>query len=254
LKAIVIIPARYASTRFQGKPLALLQGKPMIQWTYESAQKATTIDAVMVATDDGRIFTAVKGFGGHAVMTSPDHCSGTDRLAEAARNMDCDIVVNVQGDEPLIRPEQIDQLVEGLRDDPKADMATLMTKIRDREELVSPHVVKVVTDQDGFALYFSRSPLPYLREEWHDLTSIKNNHIQDTCFFKHIGIYGYRRPFLLTFSSLQPTPLEKSEELEQLRALEHGYRIKVMVTEYDSQHVDTEEDLKKVEEILRKER
>jgi len=254
LKAIVIIPARYASTRFQGKPLALLQGKRMIQWTYESAQKATTIDTVMVATDDERIFTVVKGFGGQAVMTSPTHRSGTDRLAEAARNVDCDIIVNVQGDEPLIRPEQIDQLVEGLRDDPKADMATLMTKIRDREELVSPHVVKVVTDQDGFALYFSRSPLPYLREEWHDFTSIKNNHIQDTCFFKHIGIYGYRRPFLLTFSSLQPTPLEKREELEQLRALEYGYRIKVMVTEYDSQHVDTEEDLKKVEEILKKER
>jgi 3-deoxy-manno-octulosonate cytidylyltransferase (CMP-KDO synthetase) len=226
----------------------------MIQWTYESAQKATTIDTVMVATDDERIFTVVKGFGGQAVMTSPTHRSGTDRLAEAARNVDCDIIVNVQGDEPLIRPEQIDQLVEGLRDDPKADMATLMTKIRDREELVSPHVVKVVTDQDGFALYFSRSPLPYLREEWHDFTSIKNNHIQDTCFFKHIGIYGYRRPFLLTFSSLQPTPLEKREELEQLRALEYGYRIKVMVTEYDSQHVDTEEDLKKVEEILKKER
>jgi len=253
LKAIVIIPARYASTRFQGKPLALLQGKPMIQWTYESAQKARTIDAVMVATDDGRIFAAVKGFGGRAVMTSPDHRSGTDRLAEAVRNMDCDIVVNVQGDEPLIRPEQIDQLVEGLRDDPKADMATLMTRIRNREELASPHVVKVVTDQDGFALYFSRSPLPYLREEWHDLTSIKNN-IQDKHFFKHIGIYGYRRSFLLTFSSLQPTPLEKREELEQLRALEHGYRIKVMVTEYDSQHVDTEEDLRKVEEILKKER
>ena len=178
MKAIVIIPARYASTRFQGKPLALLQGKPMIQWTYESAQKATTIDAVMVATDDGRIFTAVKGFGGRAVMTSPDHRSGTDRLAEAVRNMDCDIVVNVQGDEPLIRPEQIDQIVAGLRDDPKADMATLLTRIRNKEELASPHVVKVVTDQDGFALYFSRSPLPYLREEWHDLTSIKNN-IQD---------------------------------------------------------------------------
>ncbi|MCX5885649.1 MAG: 3-deoxy-manno-octulosonate cytidylyltransferase, partial [Proteobacteria bacterium] len=187
LRAIVIIPARYASTRFQGKPLALLLGKPMIQWTYESATQATTVDEVMVATDDERIFKVVKGFGGSVVMTSPDHRSGTDRLAEAVRNMDCDIVVNCQGDEPLLRAEQIDQVVTGLRDDPRAEMATLKTQIKNREELISPHVVKVVTDQDGFALYFSRSPLPYLREEWHDLTSIKNNHIQDTCFFKHIG-------------------------------------------------------------------
>jgi len=226
----------------------------MIQWTYESAKKATTIETVMVATDDERILNVVKGFGGHAIMTSPTHLSGTDRLAEAVRNVDCEIVVNVQGDEPLIRPAQIDQLVTGLQGDSRADMATLMTTIRDREELVSPHVVKVVTNREGFALYFSRSPLPFLREEWNDLNSIRDDHIPDKGFFKHIGIYGYRKPFLLTFSSLQPTPLELREELEQLRALENGYRIKVMVTEYDSQHVDTEEDLKKVEELLRIER
>jgi 3-deoxy-manno-octulosonate cytidylyltransferase (CMP-KDO synthetase) len=225
----------------------------MIQWIYESAQRATTIEEVMVATDDERIFTVVNGFGGHAVMTSPTHPSGTDRLAEVARNVECEMVVNVQGDEPLIRPEQIDQLVTGLRDDPRADMATLMTKIRDREELISPHVVKVVTDQEGFALYFSRSPLPFLRKGWKDLTSITRDHGMDEGFFKHIGIYGYRRPFLLTLSSLHPTPLEEKEELEQLRALEHGYRIKVMVTEYESQHVDTQGDLNRVEEMLRDE-
>lgn len=252
MKAIVIIPARYASTRFQGKPLAPLLGKPMIQWTYESAQKATTIDQTMVATDDERICTAVRRFGGNAVMTSPDHPSGTDRLAEVARNLDCEIVVNVQGDEPLIRPEQIDQLVTGLRDDSRAEMATLKTVIRKGGELLSPHVVKVVTDNEGFALYFSRSPLPYLKDSWKDAGSITGDHLGGGVFFKHIGIYGYRRPFLLTLSSLSPTPLEKAEGLEQLRALEHGYRIKVMTTNYDCQGVDTEEDLNKVEELLRK--
>jgi 3-deoxy-manno-octulosonate cytidylyltransferase (CMP-KDO synthetase) len=223
----------------------------MIQWTYESAKKAITIEEVMVATDDERIASVVKGFGGHAVMTSPTHPSGTDRLAEAARNVDCEIVVNVQGDEPLIRPEQIDQLVTGLERDTRADMATLMTKIRNRDELFSPHVVKVVTDKEGFALYFSRSPIPFLREEWKNLNAINDDHISDKGFFKHIGIYGYRKPLLLTLSSLQPTPLETREELEQLRALENGYRIKVMVSEYDSQHVDTKEDLIRIEQLLK---
>lgn len=251
MKAIAIIPARYASTRFEGKLLAPLLEKPMIQWTYESAQKATTINEVIVATDDERIFTVVNGFGGQVVMTSPHHICGTDRVAEVARNLDCEIVVNCQGDEPLIRPEHIDQLVMGLKDDPRTEMATLKTKIRDREELICPHVVKVVTDQEGFALYFSRSPLPFIKKAWKDLTSITDDHVMDGGLFKHIGIYGYRRPFLLTLSSLHPTPLEKREELEQLRALEYGYRIKVMITEYDSWRVDTHEDLTKVEEMLR---
>jgi 3-deoxy-manno-octulosonate cytidylyltransferase (CMP-KDO synthetase) len=226
----------------------------MIQWTYESATKATTVDEVMVATDDERIFKVVKGFGGSAVMTSPDHTCGTERAAEVASNLDYEIVVNCQGDEPLLRAEQIDQVVTGLRDDPRAEMATLKTQIKNREELISPHVVKVVTDQDGFALYFSRSPLPFLKKEWKDLTSITYDDARDGSLCKHIGIYGYRRSFLITFSSLQPTPLEKREELEQLRALEHGYRIKVMMTEYDSYKVDTPEDLNRVEQMLRKER
>lgn len=249
LQAIVIIPARYTSTRFPGKPLALLSGKPMIQWTYEAARKAKTIEEVIVATDDERIACVVRDFGGKVVMTSTTHLSGTDRLAEAVKNLECEIVVNVQGDEPLIRGEHIDQLVKGLENDFRADMATLVTKVKNREELISPHVVKVVTTQEGFALYFSRSPIPFSRKEWKDLNSIKEERFSGI-FFKHIGIYSYRKPFLLTFSSLKPTPLEVREELEQLRALEHGFRIKVIFSEYDSQHVDTKEDLIRVEQLL----
>ena len=250
MKAIVIIPARYASTRFQGKPLAPLLGKPMIQWTYESAQKATTIDQTMVATDDERICTAVRRFGGNAVMTSPDHPSGTDRLAEVARNLDCEIVVNVQGDEPLIRPEMIDDVIAVL-DDKRASLGTLVKRIDNPDEITDPNVVKVVFDPEMFALYFSRAPMPFHRDDWK-IRDCRFQIAESSLFevYKHIGIYSYRREALIAFSGMRPTRLEQTEKLEQLRALEHGMKIKVRETFFETYGVDTPEDLERVEKWL----
>ncbi|MBI3754552.1 MAG: 3-deoxy-manno-octulosonate cytidylyltransferase, partial [Deltaproteobacteria bacterium] len=236
MNVVAIIPARYGSTRLVGKALLDIAGKPMIQWVYERAGKARLVHDVVAATDDKRIFDAVKGFGGKAVMTSASHKSGTDRLAEAATNIKCDVVVNVQGDEPLIEPGMIDEAVKPLVDDSEVDMATLKTKILDAEELNNPNIVKVVTDKNGSALYFSRYPIPYVREQGQE----KNIH------YKHIGLYVYRKDFLLKFAGLKPTPLEEAEKLEQLRALENGYKIKVVETKYNSIGVDTKEDLERV--------
>ena len=231
MKTSIIIPARYASTRFPGKPLALIQGRPMIQWVHEKAQGARLAGEVWVATDDDRIAEAVKKFGGKVRMTSPDHPSGTDRVAEVARDLASDIIVNLQGDEPAIDSEQIDLVIRALADDPIAHMATLAAPIESEEEKNNPNVVKVVFDNQGNALYFSRYPIPFQRDP-------KSSEER----YKHIGLYAYRRDFLQTFSSLPPTPLEKSECLEQLRALENGYRIKVAVTRYRGAGVDTPED------------
>ncbi|WP_408955151.1 3-deoxy-manno-octulosonate cytidylyltransferase [Natroniella sp. ANB-PHB2] len=233
-----IIPARYASTRLPGKPLKEIAGQPMIEHVYRQAIAADSLDQVIVATDDQRIYQAVEDFGGQVEMTSKQHQTGTDRLAEVAQNLDTGIIVNVQGDEPLLNPKMIDQAVEPLLDDSTIQMGTLKHKITEQEEIESPHIVKVITDQDGFALYFSRAAIPYPRQA----TGLN--------YYKHIGLYVYRRDFLLNYTEMKQTPLEKEESLEQLRVLENGYRIKVVETEYQAIGVDTPEDLERVRRAI----
>jgi 3-deoxy-manno-octulosonate cytidylyltransferase (CMP-KDO synthetase) len=235
MKVIGVIPARYHSTRLPGKPLADINGKPMIQHVYENTARSSTLDEVIVATDDKRVVEAVKNFGGKARMTSRDHSTGTDRIAEVAAEYDVGIVVNVQGDEPFINPGMIDEIVAPLQEDEDIPMSTLKHEITDKEDLNNPNVVKVVTDIAGFALYFSRSLVPYPRYE------------RDHRGYEHIGIYAYRKDFLIHFSGLSPTRLERTEALEQLRALENGYRIKVILTrqDYIPLSVDTPRDLEK---------
>ncbi len=244
--AVAIIPARFNSTRFPGKPLAELRGKIIIQHVYEHVSEAKLINSVLVATDDRRIFDAVTAFGGKALMTSNEHASGSDRIAEAAENIDCDFVVNVQGDEPFIRAEMIDDVVDLLYNDNEAAISTLAKRITSLHEVVSPNVVKVVIDDKGFAMYFSRSPIPYCREDWKGLSDIAFNE-NSVKIFKHIGIYGYRKQSLLDFMKIPRNRLENIEKLEQLRALSAGVKIKVKETEYDTFGIDTEEDLKRAE-------
>ena len=240
MKILCVIPARYASTRLPGKPLADIAGKPMIRHVYERACQAQRPDMVLVATDNEKVYAAVTAFGGQALMTSADHPTGTDRLAEVARAyQDYDIIINVQGDEPLIAPEVIDRLAAVFDEEPGLTMATLATVMAE-EEYNQPGAVKVVTDLQGYALYFSRSRIPFPRVK-----------VDEMPVYKHIGIYAYRRDFLLTYAALAPTPLERTESLEQLRALEHGYRIKVLITDFQSIGVDTPEDLDKVNKIFK---
>lgn len=241
MKVLCVIPARYASTRLPGKPLSMIAGKPMIQHVYERACQAQLPDEVVVATDNELVEQAVIGFGGKAVMTSPDHPSGTDRLAEVAlKYPDVDIIVNVQGDEPMIPPEIIDRLAEAFEGDAELNMAT-MKVVMDEEDYDNPAAVKVVTDQRGYALYFSRSLMPYPR-----------NKPEGYKVFKHVGIYAYRRNFLLKYAALTPTPLERAESLEQLRALENGYKIKVLESDFQGIGVDTPEDLAAVNVLFEK--
>jgi 3-deoxy-manno-octulosonate cytidylyltransferase (CMP-KDO synthetase) len=240
-RVVVIIPARYESTRLPGKPLADLHGQPMIQHVYQRARRAHAIDRVLVATDDERIRAAVAGFGGEVVMTGRAHRSGTDRIAEVASGLDADVVVNVQGDLPLLDPALVEAAVAPLRADAGLPMATIKTAIHSRDELENPNVVKVVTDRDGYALYFSRSPLPHHRDGAAPGAALGH---------KHIGLYAYRREFLLTFAQLAPTPLERAEQLEQLRALEHGFRIKVAEVGAASIEVDTPADLERARAAL----
>lgn len=211
----------------------------MIWYVYNQAKKSRYLEELLVATDDQRILEAVESFGGKAVITSKEHRTGTDRLAEVARKLDGELIVNIQGDEPLIQPEMIDQAIEPLLKDKNLVMSTLKKRIESSEELNSPHVVKVVTNLQNKALYFSRSLLPYFREK------------TEYPVYKHIGLYVYRRDFLLAFSQMELTPLERTESLEQLRVLEHGYPIYVAETRYSSQGVDTPEDLAKVAELIR---
>ncbi|MBW3624162.1 MAG: 3-deoxy-manno-octulosonate cytidylyltransferase [Armatimonadetes bacterium] len=231
MKTVALIPARYASTRFPGKPLLDLLGKPMIQWVYERASAAPGIDEVIVATDDERIAAAVRGFRGRVEMTSPEHPTGTDRLAEVAAQLDAEIVVNVQGDEPTLNPACITQAVAPLLEDSALPMSTLRA-VLPPEDLPNPNVVKVVVDRNDRALYFSRASIPYLRAGG-----------DPTLAFKHIGLYAYRREFLLQYARLEPTPLERSETLEQLRALEHGYAIAAPLTDWNPISIDTPEDV-----------
>jgi 3-deoxy-manno-octulosonate cytidylyltransferase (CMP-KDO synthetase) len=239
-RVVAIIPARYESSRFPGKPLATIAGKPMIQHVYERTACVDTVDRVLVATDDERISEAVRSFGGEAVMTGRHHESGTDRIAEVATLLDAPVVVNVQGDIPFLDPEMLAAGVKPLLDDADLPMATIKTVIRSRDELENPNVVKVVTDRAGHALYFSRYPIPY----WRD------GNAPERTTFRHIGLYAYRRDFLLHFASLAPSPLERAEKLEQLRALEWGFRIKVAEVREASIEVDTPEDLERARDLV----
>ena len=247
MDAVGLIPARYGSTRFPGKALAPLNGASLVQRVYEQARKAKRLDEVIIATDDERIMAAVTTFGGKAVMTSSTHRSGTDRLAEVARKLDAQVVVNIQGDEPLMRPEQIDQVVEFALAHRAVPITTLRTRLTRPEDAADPNVVKVVVDKDGYALYFSRSPIPFIRQQTQD------SRLKTHVYWKHLGIYGYQRHFLLQFPHLTPTPLEQLEQLEQLRALEHGHQIQVLETPHDTIGVDTPEDLARVERLLARE-
>lgn len=234
-----VIPARFASTRFPGKALATLAGKVIIQHVYERASRAQSITQLVIATDDPRIRDAAESFGAVVHMTRPDHPSGTDRVAEVATSDPAEIIVNVQGDEPMIEPGAIDTAVLALLDDPFCPMATLKKRIEDPAELTNPNVVKVVTGHTGRALYFSRSTIP-------------SGAGGDVACFKHIGLYVYRREFLLGYSRMAVGPLERAERLEQLRALENGHAIRVAETSYESLGVDTPEDLKRIGELYRR--
>lgn len=247
MKIIGIIPSRYASQRLPAKALVDIQGKPMVQHVYERAKMSRMLNDVIVATDDERIETAVKKFGGNAVMTPKDIRSGSDRIAYAARSLDADIVVNIQGDEPLINPKVIDETVQLLVDDLSAVVGTAVKKIQSIEELLTPSVVKVVLDKNCYALYFTRSLIPFVRDSAEVTDWLKH-----ATFYKHLGIYVYRSSFLQSYAGLSPTLLEQAEKLEQLRILEHGYRIKAAVTEFDSTPVDTQEDLEKVRKLIKR--
>ncbi|HUR34659.1 MAG TPA: 3-deoxy-manno-octulosonate cytidylyltransferase [Vicinamibacterales bacterium] len=239
LEVVAVIPARFASTRFPGKPLADIDGRPMIEHVYRRASASAVVSRVIVATDDLRIATRVAGFGGNVRLTRPDHLTGTDRLAEVASTLDCDVVVNVQGDEPLLDPRAISELVAPFAD-PSLSMSTLYRRITDPSELSNPNIVKMVTDRSGFAMYFSRAAIPFTRDPRGGYPPL----------YRHVGVYAYRRTALMVLASLEPTPLERAESLEQLRALEHGIRIKAVETSYDSIGVDTPEDLEQVRRLL----
>ncbi len=245
MKIIGIIPSRYASTRLPAKPLVDICGKPMVQRVYEQAKKSVLLTDVVIATDDKRIESAVKTFGGNVQMTPVDIQSGSDRIALIAKNYQADIVVNIQGDEPMIDPKLIDQTIQLLIDDATAVVGTAVKKTTTHQDVFNPNIVKVVLDNNNYALYFSRSPIPYVRDAKKD-----HEWFGGTQFYKHFGIYVYRADFLQHYTTLKQTPLEIAEKLEQLRILENGYKIKCAVTEYESLPVDTPEDLQKIIELI----
>ncbi len=247
MDVIGIIPARYASTRFEGKVLADLGGKPVIQHVYERAKQAKLLDDLIVACDDMRVKNTVLSFGGKAILTSTGQPTGTDRLTEAVNPLDVKIIINIQGDEPFVHSTMIDSLVLELQNNPKLGMATIIKKIEDEKELNDPNVVKVIVDKDGYALYFSRSPIPFVRDRTPEKPLIETH-----TFYKHIGMYGYTKDFLFTFKNLPKSKLEDAEKLEQLRALEHGYRIKTIITKFNTIGIDTREDLEKARTLLDK--
>lgn len=246
-RIVAVIPARYASQRLPAKPLAEIAGKPMVQHVVEKSARATLVDEVIVATDDERIASAVRAFGGTVVMTPVECRSGTDRIAHAAKSLrDASMIVNVQGDEPLIDPAMIDQAIRPLVDDPSIPVGTLVRRIESKDDLTNPGIVKVVLDGNGRCLYFSRSMIPFGRdigpETW----------LRHHTYYKHIGLYVFRRDFLLRYAELPQTPLELMEKLEQLRILEHGFTINAVVTTFDSIPVDTAEDLQRVRALIGK--
>ena len=238
-KTAIIIPARYGSSRLEGKPLIEVNGKPIIQWVYEKAQQAKLADMIIVATDDERIFNAVKAFGGGVEMTSVNHKCGSDRIREVAeRHPEISYIVNLQGDEPLIKPESIDSVARNVQEDDNADISTLIRVLTDEEEINNPNLVKCVIDNNGYALYFSRSKIPFERNDG------------SATFYGQLGIYGYKREALMQMTSLEQTPLERTESLEQLRALENGMKIKTSVVDFVPVGIDTLEDLEKFKEII----
>jgi len=245
VEVAALIPARYGSTRFPGKPLALLRGKPMIQHVYERTRLARGLSLVLVATDDERIAQTVRAFGGEVVMTRADHPTGTDRLAEVAQGLSAEVIVNVQGDLPFFPPAMVEDAVSALTHIEAAVMSTVKTPIRDLAEWHNPNVVKVVTDREGIALYFSRSPIPFRRDRQG-----QSEGQHQILGYRHIGLYVYRREFLLQFTRLPRTALEQAEQLEQLRALEWSYKIAVSETERPTVEVDTPEDLQRAEETM----
>jgi 3-deoxy-manno-octulosonate cytidylyltransferase (CMP-KDO synthetase) len=233
-----VIPARYASVRFPGKALSLIAGKPMLQHVWERASQSRYLTKLLIATDDERILRAAQNFGARVLMTRSNHASGTDRAAEVASSHPAEVVVNIQGDEPLIEPDAIDAAALAVLGDNEVSMGTLMRRIEDPADITNPNVVKVVTDLTGNAVYFSRSTIPYIRGN------------DDIPYFKHIGLYVYRREFLLGYSDLPVGPLERAERLEQLRAVENGFKIRVVETDYDSIGVDTPDDLERVTHLF----
>lgn len=254
MSVVAIIPARFGSTRLPGKPLAQIGGRPMIQHVYESAAKAKVLDRVIVATDDRRIEAAVKKFGGEVMMTSADHASGTDRLAEVARKIKAELLVNVQGDLPFISAQTISRAVDPLRRRGEIPMGTVCTAIYDETEWRNPNIVKVLTDKAGLAMYFTRAAIPFRRNDGVDPSGKKvaARDRQRLWGYRHLGLYVYRREFLLKFSRLRPTALEQIESLEQLRALENGYRIYVAQVDERSVEVDTPADLLRAENYLKR--
>jgi len=245
MDVIGIIPARYSSTRFQGKVLADILGKPMIQHVWERAKQAAVLDDLIIACDDERVARVAEEFGAKVAFTAKGHASGTDRICEVINPLDVKIVINIQGDEPLIHPTMIDAVARALLDDSSISMATVMKNIEEPRVINDPNVIKVVIDKNNFAVYFSRSPIPFHAEE---------SEIKLPIYFKHIGLYGYTKDFLFIYKNLPVSYLERVERLEQLRVLEEGFRIKVIETKYDTIGVDTLEDLEKVKEYLQKEK
>lgn len=244
MKIIGIIPARYASSRFPGKPLIHIKGKTMIQRVYEQALKATTLTDVIVATDDQRIFDQVQSFGGQVVITKSTHESGTERCAEVAAKYAADIIINIQGDEPFIQPIQIDMVVNLLKDNPTLSIATLAKKITTTKDLFNPNLVKIIFNQAQKAIYFSRQAIPYIRDE------VQDNWVEKFTYYKHIGLYGYRGQTLIEIAQLTPSPLEQVERLEQLRWLENDYTIGVGITMEESIGIDTPEDLEHIQSLF----
>jgi len=251
----IVIPARYGSTRFEGKPLVRICGRPMIQLVYEKATMVKRADIVVVATDDERILETVKGFHGNAVMTSPFHKTGSDRIIEVAKDLDCRWIINLQGDEPMIEPEVIDLLAQKMLEAPEERGWSLMRPLSEISEFTNPNVVKVVTDHMDYALYFSRAPIPCpktgISQIPNSSKTCDKNLISTENVWIHVGIYGYRNDFLLSIPDLKPSLLEKIEGLEQLRILANGYKIKMIRTKYRSIGVDTPEDLRLVERLMR---
>jgi 3-deoxy-D-manno-octulosonate cytidylyltransferase len=239
---LAIIPARFGSTRLPGKPLASIAGKPMIQHVVERVRQTQSVKSILVATDDERIKQAVESFGGQAILTRPDHRTGTDRVAEVATHVDAELYVNIQGDEPLIDPGTIDAVIGAMLEDDSVQIATPCTAITQPNEIMDPNIVKVVLDFDSNGLYFSRAPIPWVRDT---KTTVAAQH------WKHIGLYGFRRDALLEFPTLPPGELEHIEQLEQLRWLENGFHIRVVETDYDAVSVDVPADIERVEKLLR---
>ncbi|HEC69999.1 MAG TPA: 3-deoxy-manno-octulosonate cytidylyltransferase [Candidatus Omnitrophica bacterium] len=239
MEVLGVIPARLSSQRLPGKLLRKVLGKTILEWTWSQAKKAKNLEDLIIAVDCEELKKEAENFGAKVVLTSPEHSSGTERICEAVSSIDTRIVVNIQADEPLIHPSVIDSLVETMLSDEELTMATPIKEIEDEEELADSNIVKVVIDKDNFALYFSRTVIPFLRDRDSKPT-----------YFKHLGIYAYTKDFLYVFKNLPPSSLEKAEKLEQLRVLEAGFKIKTVITNFDSYGVDTEEDLEKVERVL----